>query len=453
GSQLIKVDAASLNGVKAAGFWQLGGNGGTTAGVDFIGTTDAQPLDLRVGGARGLRIEPTTNSSTVNIVAGSTGNFVGASAVGVTIAGGGSESLDGFVGTNSVAASFGSIGGGFNNHINVGADFAGIAGGAHNELQSKAFISTISGGRLNVVGSDAQFGVIAGGSNNRVGAGAVAGVIGGGVQNLVDDGAVHATVGGGNLNTIGDSSITSTIGGGFNNLVQTGVSSATIAGGRNNIVGPGSDNTTISGGVSNVVNLSAIGATIGGGANNTVIAVAQYGTVPGGEQNTAGGKWSFAAGRRANAGADGSFVWGDSTDETVFAPDADTFTVRASNGVHLTKDAGSAKAVSVGERYRDNAVVAWARITSTGTVNGDFGIASVVRNGVGSYTVNTTAAAQFGTTLIPMAVAEVDTQPTSASTVRLVSVNQKTTTSFDVYVNNGSFAPVDNDFLFMVTGR
>lgn len=38
--------------------WGRGGNAGTTPGTDFLGTTDAQALELRVNGARGLRLNP-----------------------------------------------------------------------------------------------------------------------------------------------------------------------------------------------------------------------------------------------------------------------------------------------------------------------------------------------------------------------------------------------------------
>src|SRR5258708_24893265 len=33
-------------------FWRLNGNGNTTPGVNYLGTTDNQPLELRVNGGR-----------------------------------------------------------------------------------------------------------------------------------------------------------------------------------------------------------------------------------------------------------------------------------------------------------------------------------------------------------------------------------------------------------------
>ena len=34
--------------------WKIGGNSGTTAGTHFLGTTDNQPLEIKVNSARAL---------------------------------------------------------------------------------------------------------------------------------------------------------------------------------------------------------------------------------------------------------------------------------------------------------------------------------------------------------------------------------------------------------------
>jgi hypothetical protein len=48
----------------------------------------------------------------------------------------------------------------------------------------------------------------------------------------------------------------------------------------------------------------------------------------------------------------------------------------------------------------------------------------------------------------------VDTPPTGAANVRIVATNQVASgNTFDVYMYNGSYALVDNDFQVMVTGR
>jgi hypothetical protein len=79
--------------------------------------------------------------------------------------------------------------------------------------------------------------------------------------------------------------------------------------------------------------------TVGGGYNNS--AGGQYGTVPGGYQNSANGLASFAAGYKAAAGPDNSFVWSDGG--TFFSDifghyNADfnnQFKIQAQNGVRI----------------------------------------------------------------------------------------------------------------------
>ncbi len=50
--------------------WSLTGNSGTAPGMNFVGTTDNQALELRVNGARALRLEP---GSTPNVIGGLSG--------------------------------------------------------------------------------------------------------------------------------------------------------------------------------------------------------------------------------------------------------------------------------------------------------------------------------------------------------------------------------------------
>jgi hypothetical protein len=85
---------------------------------------------------------------------------------------------------------------------------------------------------------------------------------------------------------------------------------------------------TIGGGIANTA--SNEHATVGGGIANA--ASGKRATVPGGQENTAAGDHSFAAGRRAKAGHDGAFVWGDSTDADICSSNDDQFIVRANGG-------------------------------------------------------------------------------------------------------------------------
>jgi len=111
GAGLAGINAATLNGLGSASFWQTRGNAGTTSGLNFIGTTDNQPLELWVNNFRALRLEPNANGAP-NVIGGSWSNSVASAAMGATISGGGSLTE-----SNSVASDFGTIGGGSGNSI------------------------------------------------------------------------------------------------------------------------------------------------------------------------------------------------------------------------------------------------------------------------------------------------------------------------------------------------
>jgi len=91
--------------------WLLTGNAGTIPGTHFLGTTDDQPMELRVNGLRALRLEDngdsddpdTLRDGAPNVVGGSPGNFVRAGVVGATIVGGGATNYGGYAYTNSVS--------------------------------------------------------------------------------------------------------------------------------------------------------------------------------------------------------------------------------------------------------------------------------------------------------------------------------------------------------------
>jgi len=210
----------------------------------------------------------------------------------------------------------------------------------------------------------------------------------------------------------------------------------------------------------NSVSASIVGASLlGGGATGSVNTVTgNFGTVPGGTGNTANA-FSFAAGRRAKANHTGSFVWADSTNAD-FASTADNqFSIRAANGMVIANDAGNARVVPVGTRYRDNSIVAWARVTATGGLDTNFNVASVTHVGTGHYKITLASPMQSGFSLIPAITPEIDeaagnTPPTGAANMRIAASNQFAAgTNFDVYMYNGSYASVDNDFQVLVTGR
>ncbi len=315
------------NGSGLTDVWQTGGNIGTTAGVNFLGTTDNQPLELHVNGLRAVRLEPTTNTSyvsgAINVVQGSEANFALAGAHGVTIAGGGADFYFGGNVENLVASDYGTIGGGVGNNIQTNAYESTIAGGNANSIQPGAYRSTIAGGWGNTIETNASTSVIGGGQYNIVtapwsviaggffntNAGGVS-FIGAGDYNNIQAGSPYSVIGGGYKNIAAGVGVfiggggfdgstfagnqayanASTIGGGLGNNIQSGASYATIGGGQNNVVsgisgfigGGGYDGSlragnqvyanasTIGGGVANTIQSYSIDATIGGGGLNGI---------------------------------------------------------------------------------------------------------------------------------------------------------------------------------------
>ncbi len=129
----------------------------------------------------------------------------------------------------------------------------------------------------------------------------------------------------------------SIIGGHGNNTVTEEVQGGTISGGGyyNTIGGIDCRNKitqnfgTIGGGADNKV-LAKYGSVGGGYSNN---ASGEYSTIPGGYNCLASGDYSFAAGYKASAIHNGSFVWGDYTEATVHTTGDNQFKIRASGGV------------------------------------------------------------------------------------------------------------------------
>ncbi len=157
-------------------------------------------------------------------------------------------------------------------------------------------------------------------------------IISGNPGNSVTAGMYGATIGGGGQ-------------GQGNQLNQVTAHYGTIGGGRNNTAG--AVDSTIGGGFTNTA--SGERATVGGGQGNT--ASGNYGTVAGGQSNTAEGILSFAAGRRAKALHDGSFVWGDKTNADIESTGENQFVVRANGGTFIHGDLTVTGNVSVPAKW------------------------------------------------------------------------------------------------------
>ena len=156
-------NAAALNGLPATNFWQTGGNAHADPNNGaFLGTTDTLPLELRVHGVRGLRIEPT--ATVPNVIGGYAGNVVDSGAQGVTIGGGGTAGY-----ANHISSILGTVAGGSGNVIGSGANDSTIGGGRQNQIGNGAWSGIIGGGTGNNINPNAQYSVIPGGYGNTVG--------------------------------------------------------------------------------------------------------------------------------------------------------------------------------------------------------------------------------------------------------------------------------------------
>jgi hypothetical protein len=137
-------------------FWRLDGNAGTTPGVNFIGTTDNQRLEIQVNGQRALRVEPDVSIYTTPNIIGGSANFVTNGAFGATIGGGGGQ-----LGPNSVTNNFGTVAGGVGN---ISGSQAAVGGGYLN--RASAINATVGGGFNNV--NSGEEGTVGGGYGNSV---------------------------------------------------------------------------------------------------------------------------------------------------------------------------------------------------------------------------------------------------------------------------------------------
>jgi hypothetical protein len=305
----------------SADAWSRTGNAGTTPGVNFLGTTDNQPLELRVNGQRGLRLEPGNHGS-VNVIGGWAGNSVGAGVAGATVAGGGASDYFGSAYTNQVDADFAAVAGGARNWIHADAYASAIGGGDRNTIESATLDAVIGGGGGNVIRSHAHGSTIAGGWVNSIEANADSASVGGGYLN--QGWTNYATVGGGTRNvaagfastvsggeksrSLGDHSTVAggtsnlveaaggTISGGWANTIRTNAWDAIIGGGYLNTIQTNADLAVVAGGHLNTVQVDADFATVGGGYSNTIQTNAQCATIGGGRGNSISSPFGTIAG-------------------------------------------------------------------------------------------------------------------------------------------------------------
>jgi hypothetical protein len=341
----------SGNGSNLTGLWRIGGNGGTTPAVNFVGTTDNQPLHLRVFNRRASALTPTQSAITplsnddyyaVNINNGADTNLITAGVDGATIAGGGLNTFNnaGTVATyrNTISADWATITGGVGNNVNLGASGSTVGGMLN---VASGFSATISGGFQNTA---SQFSVVGGGRNHQA-TGSFA-TVAGGEANVASGN--HSTVAGGILNQ--STAPASSVGGGDANAA-TGAYS-TIAGGRLNsttggyaFVGGGESNSAdasdsvVVGGFNN--GTTGNGAFVGAGVGN--IASGTNSFVAAGNGNAAQGVNSVAMGTSATAAHPYTFVWNDGAFGTAATTGPDQFLIFANGGVGINTGAPGAR--------------------------------------------------------------------------------------------------------------
>lgn len=273
-SALPGRESVALTATTVGTCWSTSGDAGSVAGVNFLGTSDNAPFEIRANNFSAVRYEPTVTSGTrVNIIAGAPNNLVGDGAYSATIAGGGALNSNPSY-PNRVFDNGGTIGGGTNNTVGVQDgnpaldSFATIAGGFANAAKSSAAI----GGGL---------------SNSAFGS--------------------YSVIGGGNLNLA--YGYFSTVGGGYLNNITQGGLSATIAGGESN-------------------EASGSYAAIAGGKGN----------LAGGDYSFAGGRRAIVRDYlmvNDLSGDNGTFIWADSTDADFASTGRNQFLVRAAGGVGI----------------------------------------------------------------------------------------------------------------------
>ncbi len=244
-----------------------------------------------------------------NLYAAPNGNAASIGVSGATISGGGHAS-SGFGGPNLVTGDFGTVGGGVGNQA---AAHATVSGGFKNQATSP--YAGVASGQTNTASGSQSF--VGGGLLNT--ASGLRSVVGAGEGNSA--GGEDSIVGGGKENSA--SNIYAAVGGGVFNT----------ASGQYSVVSGGGGNQA-----------TAQAAAVGGGSSN--VASGTNATIPGGMENAASGSTSFAAGNRAKATHQGSFVWGDSTSSDVNSSASDEFTIRAGGGFRFL-DSGNTLRFSI----------------------------------------------------------------------------------------------------------
>lgn len=324
GSGLTALNAAQLTtGSVPSGAlnnaWKLGGNAGTTPGTHFLGTTDDQPLELRVNHQPSLRLQyaydATWLSPAPNVIGGSPDNHVSGGVRGGFIGGGGNK-----FNQNRVEQDYAAVVGGL---ANVASGYGSLAGGFVSRASGPYSIAMGSGGSLATGSSAVALGRAAKATNDyavALGYEPVSGGLGsvalGNQTSATDDGAVALGYG-----TTASGFAAVALGGG---TVASGDwatalgSASTASGARSTAFG---FLTSASGDYSTA--MGSRSAALGFGATAM------------GRETVADGDYSLAAGSFARAVHSGSFVWADAVETPFSSSGMNQFLIRAHGGVGI----------------------------------------------------------------------------------------------------------------------
>jgi hypothetical protein len=222
GAGILQTDASgNLSWLNPAALvtgsaWALTGNSGTNPAVNFLGTTDAQPLVIRVGNQETFRFNPPGTTAPAWSIQRGGGDPRGLHAVDLqsarsapTQVASGDYSVIGGGVDNTASGGYATVGGGLQN--TASGKYATVGGGGGNTASGGG--ATVSGGEHNTASGD--YATVGGGDHNTA-SGLVA-TVGGGGWNTAS--GQYATVGGGFQNTA--SGDYSAIPGGYNLRVGT----------------------------------------------------------------------------------------------------------------------------------------------------------------------------------------------------------------------------------------
>jgi hypothetical protein len=359
-------------------FWSLTGN--SITGTEFLGTTNAQPLVIRVNNTQTFQF-----NTDLSLQRDAGGNTRGQGAVDLqsarsaaTQVASGDYSVIGGGQNNTASGGLATVGGGVGNTAsdwyatvgggasNTASEFAATVGGGYRNTASDSG-ATVGGGVGNTASSD---GATVGGGEQNDASGGLA-TVGGGLFNTAS--GDYATVGGGSQNTAGGQY--ATVGGGEGNTARGKY--PTVGGGQNNTAS--ASGATVGGGFTNTA--SGKGATVGGGGNNT--ASGWYATVGGGAGNTASGGLATVGGGSQNTASDSGATVGGGEGNTARGPYATVGggALNTASGQYATVGGGGENIAS--DKYAT---------VGGGDINTASGVAATVGGGSGN-----TASGQYAT--------------------------------------------------------